>query len=110
MYAVSGEVQIDSAPIDGNPEATIAKMETVIRAALSPQDPSAQDSRVAAQARAAKAEAQAELQKQNQEEASDTAGDGKFAGEIAPGRAAEAYESTESLISLVTESALSVAA
>ncbi len=51
MYAVSGEVRIDSAPIDGNPEATIAKMETVIRAALSPQDPSAQDSRVAAQAR-----------------------------------------------------------
>ncbi|MCZ6589604.1 MAG: putative metalloprotease CJM1_0395 family protein [Alphaproteobacteria bacterium] len=110
MYAVSGEVQIDSAPIDGDPEATIAKLETVIRAALSPQDPSAQDSRVAAQARAAKAEAQAELQKQNREEASDTAGDGKFAGEIAHGRAAEAYESTESLISLVTESALSVAA
>ncbi|MCZ6840336.1 MAG: putative metalloprotease CJM1_0395 family protein [Alphaproteobacteria bacterium] len=100
MYAVSGEVQIDSAPIDSDLEATIAKMDTVIRAALSPQDPSAQDSRVAAQARAAKAEAQAELQKQNREEASETA----------HGRAAEAYESTDSLISLVTESALSVAA
>ena len=34
MYAVSGEVQIDAAPIDGDAAATIAKMEVVIRAAL----------------------------------------------------------------------------
>jgi hypothetical protein len=69
MYAVSGEVQIDTAPIPGNPGATISKMDTVIRAALASQEPSAQDSRVAADARVAKAEAQADLREQKQEEA-----------------------------------------
>ena len=101
MYAVSGEVQIDTAPIPGNPGATIRKMETVIRAALAPQEPSAQDSRVAAEARAAKAEAQAELREQKQQEATG-------AGEH--GRAAAAYESAEGLVFAVVENALSVAA
>ena len=70
-YAVSGEVQIDSAPVGGNPKATIRKMEVVIRAALAPAEPSAQDSKVAAQARANKAEAQIELRQQEQQEARD---------------------------------------
>ena len=56
LYAVSGEVQIDTTPIPDNPAATIAKMEIVISAALAPLEPSAQDSRVAAEARVAKAE------------------------------------------------------
>lgn len=49
-YAVGGEVQIDLAPIEGNPEATIRKMQTVIRAAKAPAEPSSQDQRVAATA------------------------------------------------------------
>lgn len=59
-YATGGEVPIDTAPVRGNPEATIAKMEVVKRAALSPQDPSPQDRAVAAKADAAKAQAQNE--------------------------------------------------
>ena len=110
MYAVSGEVQIDTAPKDGDPAATIVKMETVIRAALAPQDPSAQDRRVAAEARAAKGEAQAELRKQQQEEAREASGDIDSADESAHSRAAEAYDSAESLIFAAVESALSVAA
>lgn len=59
-YVTGGEVPIDTAPVRGNPEATIAKMEVVKRAALSPQDPSPQDRAVAAKADAAKAQAQNE--------------------------------------------------
>ena len=59
-YAVSGEVSIDTSEVPNNPDATISKLETVIRAALAPSDPSAQDRQVAA-------EAQAKIQKARQE-------------------------------------------
>ncbi len=59
-YATAGEVPIDTAAVRGNPDATIAKMEVVKRAALSPQDPSPQDRAVAAKADAVKAQAQNE--------------------------------------------------
>lgn len=49
-YAVAGEVNIDTAPIPGDPDATIEKAKTVRRAALAPANPSAQDQQVAAQA------------------------------------------------------------
>lgn len=61
QYAVGGEVQIDTAPIAGDPSATIAKMETIIRAALAPAEPSSQDRSVAAAAAQMKIEALAEL-------------------------------------------------
>jgi len=59
-YAVSGEVKIDSSPVPNNPEATIRKMEVVIRAALAPAQPSSQDQQVAQQAQQAKLQAQSE--------------------------------------------------
>lgn len=49
-YAVGGEVSIDTSAVDGDPQATIAKAQQVIRAALAPADPSGQDRAVAAQA------------------------------------------------------------
>lgn len=64
-YAISGEVPIDIAPVEGDPEATIAKMITVANAALAPAKPSAQDRQVAAQASAIRAEAQAELTRES---------------------------------------------
>ena len=60
-YAVAGEVPIDTAPIPDDPEATIDKMEVVIRAALAPAEPSAQDQRVAAGAQQTIVAAQADL-------------------------------------------------
>lgn len=60
-YAVSGEVSVDLAPIDGNPSATIAKMQKVHAAALAPANPSIQDTRVAASAAKLIAQAQSEL-------------------------------------------------
>ena len=50
MYAVGGEVRISSAPVRGDPEATVEKAEQIVRAAMAPADPSPQDQAVAAQA------------------------------------------------------------
>jgi len=61
QYAVGGEVSIDTSPVKGNPQATIAKMESVKRAALAPADPSGQDRSVAAQAAQEEGVAQQEL-------------------------------------------------
>jgi septal ring factor EnvC (AmiA/AmiB activator) len=47
--------------VPNDPEATLRKMEVVLRAALAPVEPSAQDLRVAAQAQAQAAQARVEL-------------------------------------------------
>lgn len=109
LYAVSGEVAIDAAPIPGNPAATIAKMEIVIRAALAPAEPSSQDSRVAAEARAAKAEAQADLREQRQQQLGE--GDTTRIGRADEyGRAADAYRNAEQLAHVAAETAFAAAA
>jgi hypothetical protein len=69
-YATSGEVKIDSSPEKGNPEATIRKMDIVIRAALAPADPSSQDMAVARQAQTERSKAQVELSKKREAERS----------------------------------------
>ncbi|MEP3247219.1 MAG: putative metalloprotease CJM1_0395 family protein [Sneathiella sp.] len=68
QYAVAGEVKIDTAPVAGDPAATIAKMDVVIKAALAPAEPSSADRAVAAQASQKRTEAQAELTAQKAEE------------------------------------------
>ena len=67
-YAIGGEAQIDASPVSGNPEATIRKMDIVIRAALAPAEPSSQDYAVARSAQQARLEAQKELTEQRREE------------------------------------------
>ncbi len=61
QYAVGGEVSIDVSPVRGDPQATIAKMQRVRRAALAPANPSGQDRAVAAEAARIEREARAEL-------------------------------------------------
>jgi len=61
QYAVGGEVSIDTAPVEGDPQATIEKMRTVRAAALAPAEPSPQDRAVAAQAMQLMLQAQSEL-------------------------------------------------
>jgi hypothetical protein len=73
LYAVGGEVSIDTSPVPGNPEQTIAKSQKIRRAALAPANPSAQDMRVAARAVQMEQEARAELRKQEQEEKAEAA-------------------------------------
>lgn len=70
-YAVGGEVPIDVAPVQGDPQATIEKMTIVKAAALAPAEPSAQDQRVAAAASQAISSARVELATENRERLSD---------------------------------------
>jgi len=67
-YAVGGHVSISTAPVAGDPEATVRKMEQVKRAALAPSEPSGQDRRVAADAEAKRNDARAELNEIRREE------------------------------------------
>lgn len=67
-YAVSGEVRISTSSDAGSPEATIAKMEQVKKAALAPAQPSAQDKSIALAAEAKIREAQAEIRTIKREE------------------------------------------
>lgn len=66
-YAVSGEVNIDTSPVSGDPAATLRKADTIRRAALAPAQPSGPDMQVAASATAMAAQAQAELLQKNQD-------------------------------------------
>jgi hypothetical protein len=64
MYAVGGEVTIDTAR-EKDPKDTVTKMQQVRRAALAPPQPSGQDRSVAARASQIEAEARAEMLKEN---------------------------------------------
>ncbi len=66
QYAVEGEVSIDTAS-EPDPDATIAKMRQVRRAALAPHDPSSQDHSVATKAAQVIRAAEAELAARRQE-------------------------------------------
>jgi hypothetical protein len=70
-YAVGGEVPIDTSPVQGNPRATITKMQQLRRAALAPANPSGTDRQVAARASQAEREARAELAEQKSTEQAD---------------------------------------
>jgi len=70
MYAVGGEVQIDTSPA-GSPEATIRKMQQIRRAALAPAQPSGTDRAVAAQASQIEAQARMEKNQEAKESAED---------------------------------------
>lgn len=67
MYAVGGQVSVDTSPVPGDPEATLQKAQTIERAAMAPADPSPQDLKVAASARAMANEARVELLREQQE-------------------------------------------
>ncbi len=70
LYAVGGEVSINASSVPGDPQATIAKLRTVRRAALAPANPSPADLRIAARAQQGISEAQAELRQERLEEQS----------------------------------------
>ena len=76
-YAVGGEVSIDTSPVKDDPEATIAKLDVVIAAALAPAKPSSQDIKVATAAVTARNQARNQLLKKAQEQNTDQAIDTK---------------------------------
>ena len=67
-YAVEGEVSVDLSIIEGDPRATIAKLQKVHEAALAPVEPSSQDIKVANSAAQLIAQAQSELLAEQLEE------------------------------------------
>jgi len=133
MYAVAGEVSIDTSPVRGDPAATIAKAEQVRAAAMAPAEPSAQDRKVAAAAAQMAAQASAELAKQQTGEAEGTEGgngtqsatrppDDAEAGRTAtnpldPGKdeaaarnAARSYDAVTALVAAIQQQTVSIAA
>ncbi len=70
-YAVGGEVPIDVGVINGDPQATIDKMQTVRAAALAPAEPSGADRAIATDATQKIAAAQAELASADDEDSSE---------------------------------------
>lgn len=68
LYAIGGEVKIDTAPVPGNPQATLQKAETIRAAALAPANPSNQDRQVAMNAAQIAIKARQEIQQQRQTE------------------------------------------
>ncbi|MFI4877029.1 MAG: putative metalloprotease CJM1_0395 family protein [Blastopirellula sp. JB062] len=68
QYAIGGEVQIDTAPVEGDPHATLQKARVIQAAAQAPAEPSAQDQAVAAAAVQLAQSARQELQQQKQTE------------------------------------------
>lgn len=81
-YAVGGEVGIDLSEAQ-TPQATLAKMQQVRRAALAPAEPSAQDRAVAAEASRKASEARSEIAEQRRAESQ-----GESEGEDKAGSAA----------------------
>lgn len=61
QYAVGGHVNIDTSAVEGDPQATITKAQTIIKAALAPAEPSGQDRAVAAKASKMMTEARKQL-------------------------------------------------
>ncbi|MEM7379091.1 MAG: putative metalloprotease CJM1_0395 family protein [Pseudomonadota bacterium] len=88
-YAIGGEVGIDTAVVPDDPQATLAKMQVVQRAALAPAEPSTQDMRVAADAAQKAAQARMAIMKEHFEaraqpvEGDDTANEDSEADAIA---------------------------
>lgn len=89
-YATGGEVSVDTSPIPGKPDETIAKMRIIQQAALAPAEPSSQDRRVAAQAARAMLQAQSELLRQQHAAQASAGNDGPQRS-----RAANAYREGE---------------
>jgi hypothetical protein len=70
-YAIGGEVKIDSGKVEGDPQKTIEKGETIRRAAMAPAEPSSQDRQVAAKAAQMVAEARMEQSGERMEDGED---------------------------------------
>lgn len=93
QYAIGGEVQIDSSP-EQDPEATIRKLEIVIRAALAPAEPSAQDRQVAQQAAQGIIQARSELRQEQAREQREETNSNLFSNE----QSQSAFENLQALI------------
>jgi hypothetical protein len=86
MYAIGGEVGIDTAAVPDNPQATALKMRTVRAAALAPAEPSGADRAVAAAASAQEGIAMAQMANERK-----TGAQGPKSGETDPGSIVDVF-------------------
>ncbi|MEO0576012.1 MAG: putative metalloprotease CJM1_0395 family protein [Pseudomonadota bacterium] len=84
LYAVGGQVSVDTSEIAGDPQATLLKAQTLQRAALAPAEPSSQDRAVAAEMVAMAAEARQDISTQRSEKAAAAAESTASASEGSP--------------------------
>ncbi|MBN9528842.1 MAG: hypothetical protein J0H82_21715 [Alphaproteobacteria bacterium] len=115
LYAVAGEVNIDTSPIPGDPEATIAKANQIRAAALAPGDPSAQDRSVANAAAQMAAKASVEAAKQKNGETGETTSPPTDTPSRAPNSqaaqaASNAYGAVSALVAAAQQPTLNLAA
>ena len=61
LYAVGGEVHIDTSAVPGDPEATLQKAQRLRAAALAPADPSSADRQIALEAQSMAIQAKADI-------------------------------------------------
>lgn len=98
LYAVGGDVQIDSSPVPDDPQATIAKMERVKRAAMAPAEPSTQDRRVASEAATREMQARLELAQQPEPKSNGDAGSKASTASTIPGYGDEQRNPAASIV------------
>ncbi len=91
QYAVGGSVNIDTSPVADDPEATIAKAQVVIKAALAPAEPSSQDQKVASAARQMMNDARKEFNSQKNTEISSEENTENTTASIKPDAKLSAY-------------------
>ncbi|MES9963066.1 MAG: putative metalloprotease CJM1_0395 family protein [Candidatus Sedimenticola sp. 20ELBAFRAG] len=105
LYAVGGEVAISGSGVQGNPQATLQKAETIRRAALAPAKPSSQDLQVASSASLMAANARAEIRAEVREEQAEAAerisGEDSLQKKLAKSGAVESEEQATSLDAFV---------
>ena len=105
FYAIGGEVQIDTSPVAGNPQATLDKAEVIQRAALAPAQPSAQDRQVASNAARLASRARLDIaiqqreqqQEKVEEKAAKEAGEGESVADVNESSSTGAGYETSSL-------------
>lgn len=105
LYAVGGEVAISGGGVQGNPQATLQKAETIRRAALAPAKPSSQDLQVASSASLMAANARAAIRAEVREEQAEAAerisGGDSLQKKLAKSGAVESEEQAASLDAFV---------
>ncbi len=102
-YAVGGSVDIDMSEVPDDPQATLEKARVIKRAALAPEDPSAQDRKVARQADHMATDAQRQISEEQSSASKEVVAGMPAAQEKAPARSLDEI-ATEGIVEVATES------
>ena len=91
LYAVGGQVNIDTSAVPGDPEATLEKAQRIRAAALAPAEPSSQDLRVAAQAAQLAVQARAEISQERSDDSEEESSSNSNRSSLTPNSTANPF-------------------